>query len=72
MLDTYFEHLYEGHAQVQIRQIAADKTGTVHDADGNNCPHILPASHLDRLAAIKQPCGPRKDLSSKGSKDHVP
>lgn len=70
--DTYLEHLYKRYAQVEVGQVAADETSAVDQTYGNNGTHVLPASHLDGLAAIEQPRGSSEGLCSDSSEDHVP
>lgn len=46
------EHLDEGDAQVQVRQVAEDEARAEQEADGHDGAQVDLARHLDRLAAI--------------------
>ncbi len=51
---THLEHLDEGHAEVEVRQVAADQAEAEAQADGHDGAQIDASRHLDRLAAVEE------------------
>jgi hypothetical protein len=69
---SHLEHLDKRHAQIQVDEVAADKTATVEQTDGRHSTQVQAAGHLDILPAIEQAGGPCKDLGCYSRKDQVP
>jgi hypothetical protein len=66
------EHLDEGHTQVQIDHVAADKTGAIQQTDRHNSAQVGAPRHLDILAPVEELGRPRQDLGRNGREDKMP
>lgn len=68
---AYLDHLNEGNTEVEVGQVAADKTKTEEDTDRDNSAQVNATGHFNRLAAIEEVGVTSHQLSSDGRKGQV-
>lgn len=68
---TYLEHLDEGNAEVQVRDVSADEAQAEEDADRDDSPQIDAPRHLDRLTSVNKASIASHELRHDGCEDLV-
>ena len=66
------EHLNEGDAQVHIGEVAADETGAVKKADGDNGAQVKTTRHFNLVASIDEFGSPGQELGGDRREHKMP
>lgn len=65
------QHLDEGDAEIEIRQVAANQAKAVEDTDWYNGPHVQFWCHSHKVSSIENSAEAGKDLSCNGCESEV-
>lgn len=69
---AYLEHLDEGYAKIDVRNVAANQAQAEKDANGDNGPQVDAAGHGHVFPRVEDPGEPGEALGHDGREEEMP